>query len=480
MKKISKVILCGLLLVLFIITGCASGKEDNSAGATDNDNSAQPAEDGQNELSGQPAEGQEASDNQGAAAEQGASDNQDTSAGYEASEELSDEELDFFTDFLNKSENYGFLLSEYAAPTDVDLNEVFYCGAGISTWELMDEEMAAYEQEIGWPIETDVERLTTGQIDEFLLEKTGYSLNEMGRPLEWVYLEQYDVYVSQHGDTNYQSCTCISGKRTAGDVYEIRYQPEYGENDGIVTLRKDGGNYIFISNRKVYDPDLSGLSEDVIKQLEVFAENKDIWNMPDYDPQTFAYAVYDLDNDGRLELITTVCAGTGLYSENHFYHTDDNFTEIEELPQEYYEDYQEFDLCFYQDYDSGEPAYINYGVIYYPASDTAKNGAADSYTADGAYYITDGIVHSVVYRGTHLLWHDADTCEQTWYGADGSEITQEEWEKLYDDFYDGMVPATYYIRWNYIEPSDLEYASSRKILSVLAEGYKAGLHIGLQ
>lgn len=454
MIKKSHFTLCGLILVLLILSGCAATKQNSTGESLDSDNLIQIEEE-MNEIP----------------------DNQDALAESKEWSALSDEELDSFTDFVNSIENYGFLLSEYAAPTDVDLYEVFYCGAGISAHSLTDDELEAYEQATDWTIELDVERLTTAQINDFLIKKTGYSLEEMNGPFTWTYLEKYDAYIFQHGDTNYCSFICTEGKKIDEDIFEIHYSPqqEYGVNAGILTLKRSGDDYIFVSNHyqtvETDAPDLSGLSEEIKARLEVFAANKDVWNMNEYNPLIFNYAVYDIDNDGKPELITSANAGTGLYSENHFYITDDIFSKIDELPQEYYEEYSELDIVGYDD----GIAYMDGNVIYYPASDYTRNGAAESYIADGAYYLKDGIVYSVIFRGENTLWTDEDNYEQTLYDAEGNVITQEEWEKLYDDFYAGMEPITYHIFWNSIVPEELEQASEQEIFNALAESYKNGL-----
>lgn len=480
MIKKTKFLLCELLLIILVLSGCASKSESNTIDSSGNDKSEQ-IEKAQNELSDQESEGQEVTDNQDVVEQ-------------EAWIELSDEELNSFTDFVNSIENYGFLLSEYTASTDVDLYEVFYCGAGISAHSLTDDELEAYEQATDWTIELDVERLTTAQIDDFLIKKTGYSLEEMKEPFIWTYLEKYDAYIFQHGDTNYCSFTCTEGKRIDEDIFEIHYNPqqEYGVNAGILTLKRSGNDYIFVSNHfdentndleSIWENDaqnqsveadvldLSGMSDAVIERLEVFAANKDVWNMNEYNPLIFNYAVYDIDNDGKPELITSANAGTGLYSENHFYITDDIFTKIEELPQEYYDEYSELDIAGYYD----DIAYMDGYVIYYPASDYTRNGAAESYSADGAYYLKDGIVYSVIFRGENTLWSDEDNYEQILYDAEGNVITKEEWEKLHDDFYAGMEPITYHIFWSSIVPEELEQASDQEIFNALADNYKNGL-----
>lgn len=250
---------------------------------------------------------------------------------WNVTNELSQEEIDFFTDFMNRTENNGFLQSEYKTATDVNLNEVFYNGAGVSAHSLSAEEEAAYEEKVSWGIETDVERLTTEEIDRFLQRKTGYSYAEMNMPLQWTYLEQFDVYVSDHGDTNWRAFCCTGG-RVRGDIYEVYYDDV--DNDGILTLKRNGDDYLIVSNQWDYVPDLSKLSADEIKQLTVFAENKELWNKIDPSHAKLSYAVFDLNHDGSLELITGTPAETAEPSEYRFYQTDDAFTTLEEPDQE--------------------------------------------------------------------------------------------------------------------------------------------------
>lgn len=460
MNKKSKFLLCELLLIILVLSGCASGRENDALESSEIDKDAQIEEEEQNDIPDNQivVEEQEISDNQEESTEQETPENQDESAEQKSSDiqdaieewkagnELSDEELNDFTDFFQSIENYGFLLSEYTTPIDVNLNEVFYCGAGFTAYDLSDDVKAAYEQETGWPIELDAECLTTKQIDDFLMEKTGYSLIEMNEPLSWTYLVQYDSYISQHGDTNYISFACVSGKRIEEDVLELKYQSayefegqlEFGDNYGVVTLRKNGENYLFVSNQKVYIPDLSGLSAEEIKQLEVFAENKDVWNMNKY--ERIAFTVVDLDNDGILELIINAKDEISGDSENHFYNTDDKFTKIEELPQEYYEEHSEFDIAANM-FDRYKEAYTDGDVIYYPASDNVKNGSKGTYFYEGAYYLKDGIVHSVI---------------------------------LDSDFYAGMEVITNPVYWLWKEPSEIEQAPAQKMLGILAKKYKEG------
>lgn len=115
--------------------------------------------------------------------------------GGEAPRQLKEEELRYFEQYLNQADNYGFLLSEYKTPEYLDLNEVFYSGAGLEQSAMTGEERDAFLNAVGQTeIMTDMVRLDKKQIDAFLLDKTGLTLDQMKTGLGWVYLPQYDRY----------------------------------------------------------------------------------------------------------------------------------------------------------------------------------------------------------------------------------------------------------------------------------------------
>lgn len=169
------------------------------------------------------------------------------------SRELTQEEIAFFDEYLSTSGNWGFLLSVYASPEDIDLNELFYSGAGLSGWTLTEEEAADFiEASGGMEIYTDVVHLTTSQIDAFLLEKTGLSYEQMSKQLDWVYSVQTDTWYSQAGDTNWRPFACVGGT-VSDDVYTLYMRAEdpylgYSEEVYETVLRKNGDMYQFVSN----------------------------------------------------------------------------------------------------------------------------------------------------------------------------------------------------------------------------------------
>lgn len=166
---------------------------------------------------------------------------------------LTSAEIDFFSGYLSEIENNGFLQTAYNKPSEMELNEALYNGAGCDNVTLSEDEKKLYAQISGEEIMTDITKLTTAQINSVLKEKTGSTFKDITTKLNWTYLEKYDAYYFQHGDTNWTTIKCVSGYKTSSDLYVIKYKGSYiADNNGTctVTLQKKGTDYLFISNTK--------------------------------------------------------------------------------------------------------------------------------------------------------------------------------------------------------------------------------------
>lgn len=178
---------------------------------------------------------------------------QETSPQDEVSQErqLTIDEVQEFEDYLNRIDNYGFMLSMYESPVQVDLGQVFYVGAGMEILPMSEEERQAYLKTTGMEeIYTDVTHLTTAQIEGFLQEKLGVTLQDMENEFSWTYVPEYDSYYHQAGDTNWMSWDCVSGRETAEGTYVLKLDCPYDyAYDCEVTLKEAGDGYQFISNQ---------------------------------------------------------------------------------------------------------------------------------------------------------------------------------------------------------------------------------------
>ena len=241
MKKIKSVNLCMLCLCIVCVAALsACAQEEDTPDVTDLNPYA--LSQGANGENGQPemAKTMETTDVPNA-------------SGKTEMRELFKEEIEFFDKYLFSPENAGFLLSTYKSAVEIDLNELFYSGAGISNGSLSEERKADYiNASGGMEIYTDVVSLTTTEIDDYLLEKTGLTSGQMKKTLDWVYSEQTDTWYHQAGDTNMRIFDCVGGT-VAGDVYTLRmlakdtgtgYRPEAYET----VLKKNGNSFQFVSN----------------------------------------------------------------------------------------------------------------------------------------------------------------------------------------------------------------------------------------
>lgn len=211
---------------------------------------------------------------------------------------LTDAELEKFEEWIHRTDNYGFLLSVYDTPADIDLNEVLYCGAGIAQEQAAEEEIEAYLHACGWDeVYTDFEKLTTEQIDAFLQKKTGLSYEQMNDSLKWTYLPEYDAYYSEHGDTNYMAFSCVEGYTLDEKVFTLRCRPldmgsldadGYHIMDYELVLEKQDEEYQFRSNRLMWE---LGLITD--QSFQVHLEPLGDVIFASYEPDTEAYPFAD-------------------------------------------------------------------------------------------------------------------------------------------------------------------------------------------
>lgn len=182
----------------------------------------------------------------------------------ESGRALTAEELQLFDEFIQESCNYGFLLSVYDTPADANLNEIFYDGLGVDQEGITEDEIQAYMDETGDEAFLDFNKITATQLNDFLLERTGLSYDQMNtRLVGWTYLPEYDAYYWQHGDTNIRFFNCEEGYTVDEKLFVLRVAAEnYGYEDGYhdmryeLVLEKNGETYQFKSNRLMIEEGL--------------------------------------------------------------------------------------------------------------------------------------------------------------------------------------------------------------------------------
>lgn len=396
---------------------------------------------------------------------------------------LTDQELAQWTAYVNARENNGFLLSFYDRPQQIDLGELFYSGCGLDQEELSPEETKEYleltEME---EIYTDVIRITGEQIESVLKQRLGLTPADMEKPLEWCYLAASDAYVVQHGDTNAQNFTCISGTQTGNQVILDCLSGMTGETCRVTLKLPDGKDiWMFVSNKALstaafddgsfisdaaYQDVVSRLGEENALQLRTFAENYQEWLPAEDDiaPGVMNFAVYDLDGDGQPELMHAQIQGTGLYACNFFYQADVENGQVHELNQQTPEDGFALEIAQTKAYTDQQ------GKIFYMASDYGRAGAQFSSCTDGYYYLENGTVISKAIRSYTLEYNEKEEETYTYYLIDQEKpVTKSEWEAASRAFLDGKTTADSSICWKDLPVEEIAEKTARDWFLLLAE-----------
>ncbi len=270
-----------------------------------------------------------------------------------AEETLSEAQLKGLEKKLNDVGYYGFLLSFYGDPRDINWHEVFYDGAGYDRGYPTHEVERAYLKATGdEEIFTDLTVLSGKVLEKYVKETTGYEYSEMRYPLDWVYLKDFDLYVFQHGDTNRTQFEVVDGYKQNG-VFVITYEHPM-EGRCVVAFTDEGSTLRFHSNlpegsafdpanggdidqstltdgmiipdsdsRKLTEDDLKGLDKQQLRiaRNEIYARHgrkftdqklqehfgKLPWYAPVVDPEDFDESIlseiekYNLELIGKLE-----------------------------------------------------------------------------------------------------------------------------------------------------------------------------------
>ena len=135
---------------------------------------------------------------------------------------LTEEELRGFEKYLNRIDNYGFLMSDYGSPEYINLNEVFYSRSRPGTVSVNRGRKGSVPEN----------RWTAGALhrpgeagygaDERVSHRENRTDAGTDENRDWVDLPgPYDRYYAEHGDTNIRSFFCPSGEKDGG-IYRIR------------------------------------------------------------------------------------------------------------------------------------------------------------------------------------------------------------------------------------------------------------------
>ena len=212
---------------------------------------------------------------------------------------------------------------------------------------------------------------------------------------------------------------------------------------------QDGGKvklkYEFIKENNAVS---SNNKSEIEKQLNLILDNKNLW-YKDTELDKYSYAVTDLDQNGRMEIISSICQGSGI----------NTYTEIYEVN----ESMDGFNLCESDlaEFDSQADIIKNQFVVFYDNAnkeyhyifdDLTKNGAAEYYENKRDFYLSDGKISERYLVRKASIYQD-EVSDVTYTDLNNNVITEEEYNNFENEFFSSFEKMMVNIEWltNYTE-----------------------------
>lgn len=214
------------------------------------------------------------------------------------------------------------------------------------------------------------------------------------------------------------------------------------------------------------------------EQLQLFCSQADQWMGTDAEDLLYQYyAVTDLDQNGKLELIaSTDMQGTGMYTYSEYFQVAADGASLRKCRGEWDEGYSEPDIV-----DGIQTAYVdpNTGIHYYVTKDyVSSGGASDSYCWHGAIVLKNGMLTTRTFASMERTWNKKNSKLQNKYykniGGESKKISKKEYnpEKLAEKYFDGFQKKKVNISWVRFQKKRKKL-SDQEILKKLTKSYEA-------
>ena len=215
---------------------------------------------------------------------------------------------------------------------------------------------------------------------------------------------------------------------------------------------------------------------DPAEQVKLIAENRDLWLVTDPQQADFmSYAVTDLDENGRLELIATTTEGSGRFSSTQFWEISEDFASLQPVEYLFGETHSEPDIGWNGSFRSYKGELGNFIV----AMDEMSNGYAEHYYTQDFFVLRDGVVDAGSISYCMVLSEDSNgdgepELHAYYYtsGDEEEELTSGAFARSADDFF-GYAYDRYVmdLRWKQFDAA--ARASEVDIPAGLADSWSA-------
>lgn len=210
--------------------------------------------------------------------------------------------------------------------------------------------------------------------------------------------------------------------------------------------------------------------EYIENQLQIILDNY-IWPSEHY---IYRYAITDLDQNGRLEFISTIQQGSGKYTDSYYYEVNESFNGLTDLKMTKLEesgaDIVVDSVPVYYDLDNN--------IYYYIFNDVLKDGIHRYYENKRAISLKDGKLseYMLAYKTTWYKENPSVSSPSVSYeDLDGNEISENEYNCIADITFPDFIKKEAYIYWFDIDDLDLNNLNDSVLKPILRKSYNGFL-----
>lgn len=210
-------------------------------------------------------------------------------------------------------------------------------------------------------------------------------------------------------------------------------------------------------------------ADNVEKQIKVITDNYSMWTMNTEDGEfmPYEYAITDLDQNGRLEIIASTCQGTGIFTYSKYYEVNKTFDGLDEIKRDLIEGSSEADIGVDAVKVFIDKANNEYHYIF---EDMLRNGASEYYENKQDIMLKDGKLSENILAYKTTIYEDA-VPEITYQDAELKEITAKEYEDFEDLKFKNLECKTANIKWVTQMEDDLDNVSGDALIDLLTKSY---------
>ena len=199
------------------------------------------------------------------------------------------------------------------------------------------------------------------------------------------------------------------------------------------------------------------------EQLDLIAENADLWKQ-EMEYGLWGYTVADLDQNGRLEIISASLQGTGIYTLIRIFEVDAEGTILTEVTQDRPEYESSPDIMI----DTAPVFYDPETEVYfYIFTDYIRNGFAESHENKCAVWLEEGIWKEIPLANKSTVCTDIESCTDFYTNPEGNEISGEMYEEAENICFDGYEKGILRLNWNMTDSESFAQMSMNELREAL-------------